>query len=477
MRFDLVIIGMGSGGMVAAELAATLGLRVAVVERSRVGGDCLWTGCVPSKALIASARVAHVARHAALFGIEIGGVEVDGVAVWRRIRDVRQQIATTDDDPGRYRAMGIDVVMGVARVTAPDRVSVELTGGGTRVLTTRYVLVCTGSRPRVPDVAGLVDVGFVSSEDVFELERPPASFVVLGGGPIAVELAQACNRLGIAVTVLQRGCRLLPRDEAGLAARLTGVLAAEGVEIHLATTVERVTVVDGRKVVHGTTSGVARRWEADEVLVAAGRAPNVEELGLEALGVVVGADGVAVDDRGRSAVRTIYAAGDVVGRARFTHAAAYEGVRAVRDAFFPGSGRVDAVIPWCTFTDPELAHVGLTTAQAVESYGGHADVHRFDLSRSDRARADGAAGGEIVVVTVKGRVVGAHMLAPSAGEIVHELALAVQRRMRLTELASLVHVYPTMATAVGQLAAETAFVSARRWRWLATLGRWRLTRR
>ncbi|HEY2705593.1 MAG TPA: FAD-dependent oxidoreductase [Candidatus Dormibacteraeota bacterium] len=459
---DLVIVGMGSGGMVAAEFTSTLDLRFVAVERGRLGGDCLWTGCVPSKALIASAKVAHHMRTADRYGITAVEPEVDTAAVWRRIHAVQDEIAATDDSPARFTGLGVEIVAGDARVTGPHTVE-----AGGRVLDTRFILLCTGSRPATPPVEGLAEAGFLTSESVFELDRAPESLVVIGGGPISIEMAQAFRRLGIPVTVLQRGPAILPRDEPDLAGVLTRVLRDEGVELRLDVDVQRVTVENGRRVVHGTVAGTPSRWEAAEILVGTGRRPNVEGLGLEGVGVAVGPHGITVDERMRTTVPSIYAAGDLAGRHLFTHSAGYEAVRAVRDMFFPGRGRARALIPWCTFTDPELAHAGMTVAEARAAHGDDAvEVFRQDLTHSDRARADGATEGAIVVVTARGRVVGGHILAPAAGEMIGELGLAITRRLRLSQVASSVHVYPTLSLGVGQLAAEAAFESARRLRWL-----------
>ena len=468
-RYDLVIVGMGSGGMVAAEFAATIGLRVAVVERSRVGGDCLWTGCVPSKALLASAKAAHTMRVADSYGLPSVEPEIDTALVWKRIRAIQQEVAATDDDPERYRAMGIEILFGFARITGPNTVQVmgdEVAGGADRELETRFVLVCTGSRPVVPPIDGLKEAGFLTSETLWDIDRAPRSIVMIGAGPIATEMAQAFVRLGVPTTVLQKGPRILPRDEPALVDMLVEKLRGEGVELHLNVETERVAVTGGRKIVHGSEDGVPARWDGEELLVATGRRPNIEGLGLEALGVKIGRRGIEVDERMRTSVPSIYAAGDVAGRFLFTHSAGYEGVRAVRDAFYPGKGKVTDFIPWTTFTDPELAHAGLTVAEATEKYGDDVDVWRQELAHSDRARADGAAEGVIVVVTAKGKVVGAHILAPSAGEMIHELALAINEGMKLSEIASLVHVYPTLSTGIGQLAGEAAFEGAKRLRWL-----------
>jgi pyruvate/2-oxoglutarate dehydrogenase complex dihydrolipoamide dehydrogenase (E3) component len=346
-RYDLVIVGMGSGGMVAAEFAATLDLKVAVAERGRVGGDCLWTGCVPSKALLAAGKVAHHMRTADEFGIEPVEPRVDRGSVWKHINAVQQEIASTDDNPQRFVDMGIDIVYGSARLTEKNTVQV-----GDLTLETRYVLLCTGSRPAVPPVDGLEEAGFVTSESLFELEVPPASFVNIGGGPICVEMTQGFTRLGIPVTLLQKGPRILPRDEPALVDKLVDKLRTEGIDLRFNVETEKVTVENGKKIVHGTEDGKPATWTADELLVAVGRVPNKEGLGLEELGIECTPKAIVVDNRGRTSVDTVYACGDVAGRFLFTHSAAYEGVRAVRDMFFPGKGKVVASVPWCTFTDP-----------------------------------------------------------------------------------------------------------------------------
>ncbi|MDQ3569511.1 MAG: FAD-dependent oxidoreductase [Actinomycetota bacterium] len=467
-RYDLVIIGMGSGGMVASEFAASLGLRVAAIERGRVGGDCLWTGCVPSKALLASARVAHHLRTADRWGLpSLDPVEIDTSLVWKRIRDTQAQIATSDDDPERYRGLGVEVVEGTARLVGPHIVDVD-----GRTLSTRYILVCTGSRPANPGIEGLEEAGYLTSENVFDLERAPRSVVAIGGGPIAIEMAQGLRRLGVGVTVLQRAAGILTRDEPELVAMLAQRLREEGVDLQLGVSVERVTVEDGQKVVRARQGGEQVRFAAADLLVGVGRKPNLEGLGLQAVGVAVGRRGIEVDERMRTNVASIYASGDVAGRYLFTHSAAHEAVRAVRDMFFPGKGVVSELVPWCTFTDPELAHAGLTEAEARRLHGDRVRVRRLDLAHSDRARTDGDSGGRVMAVCgPNDRLLGAHILAPNAGDMIHELAYVISRKGRLSELSKLIHVYPTLSSSIGQLAAESTFDKARRLRWLTKLSR------
>ena len=437
-RYDLIIVGMGSAGMTAAEFAATLPIRTCAIERDRVGGDCLWTGCVPSKALLASAKAAHTMRHADRYGLTAVDPMVDRARVWERVRAVQAQLAATTDAPGHFTAKGIELRFGDAVLTSPTTLTVR-----GEELEARHVLLCTGGRPAVPPIPGLEAAGYLTSETLFELTDPPASIVVIGGGPIAVELAQAFARLGMAVTVVQDLPGILPREDPELVALLTSRLREEGVDLQLGARAERVEVdPDGTRVVHAG----GRPFRAEAILVATGRAPNVDGLGLDALGVEVGAEGIAVDDGQRTSARSVWAAGDVAGAPRFTHAAGFEAARAVRNMVFPGTADDDVLVPWATFTDPELAHAGLTEAEAVERFG--------------------AGDGQIVIVTHKGRIVGAHALAPSAGELIHELALAIRDRRKLTDLATLVHVYPTIALGIQQLAAQASYAAAQRFRFL-----------
>jgi pyruvate/2-oxoglutarate dehydrogenase complex dihydrolipoamide dehydrogenase (E3) component len=462
-RFDLVVVGLGSAGLTAVSFASALGLRVAAVERDRVGGDCLWTGCVPSKALIAAARAAHAMRHADRFGLRAVEPQVDPDAVWARVRAVQDEIAATDDSPERLLALGVTIVHGAARVTGPHRVRVD-----DRELRARRILLCTGSHPSLPEVAGLREAGVQTSETLWALERPPRSIVALGGGPLNVELAQAFTRLGVPTTIVEQGPRLMAAEEPELVAVLDRRLRADGVRIEVGVEVERVERRGDERVVHGRVAGEPRAWHGEAVLAGVGRTPAVAGLGLEALGIEVTGEGIAVDRRERTAVRSIFAVGDVTGGLRYTHAAGFDAARAVRAMFFPGTTRRAGVTPWCTFTDPELGHAGLTVAQARAEHGDDAvTVHRHDLAHSDRARTDDTTTGAIALVTARRRLVGAHVLAPGAGEIVNELALAIERGLKLDELGGVVHVYPTIGLAIQQLAGAAALGRARRLGWLA----------
>ena len=375
----------------------------------------------------------------------------------------------TDDNPRRYREMGVELFAGQARLTGTNEVTVHSAHGVPTVLGTRFVLLCTGSRSHIPAIEGLSTEWCLTSENMFELDAPPPTLCIIGGGPMGVEMAQAMQRLGVAVTILQRAHTLLPRAEPALAARLAELLAEEGVAVHTNADVRKIVrTQDGSCEVQAIVGDEGRRiqLEVGGVLVAAGRRAHTEGLGLEELRIATSDRGVDVDDRGRTAVRTVYAAGDVAGRRMLANSAGFEAVRAVRDMFFPGKGGRAMVVPSCVFTDPELATVGLTADQAEAAYGTETDVWRVDLARNDRARTDASEEGAVIVVTAKGRIVGAHVLAPAAGEMIHELSLAVHHELRLDELAESVHVYPTLSSSIGQLATESAYEKAQRFRWL-----------
>jgi pyruvate/2-oxoglutarate dehydrogenase complex dihydrolipoamide dehydrogenase (E3) component len=454
-QYDIVIIGVGSGGMIAGEVAAKMGAKAALIERHRVGGDCLWTGCVPSKALLASAKAAHTIRYADKYGLVASDPQFDSAAVWRRIHAIQQEIAKTDDNPDKFKNLGVDLLWGEASFEGEHRVR-----AGERVITAQYALVCTGSRPADPALDGLADAGYLTSESVFELERAPRSLIIVGGGPIGTEMAQGMSRLGVKTTVLQRAGRILERDEPELAEVLLRRLREEGVDVQLNVELARAGKEGEHKTITGRTGDGEVAWSAEEVLVAAGRKPNIEALGLDRVGVSITPRGIKVDEKLRTSADWVYAAGDCAGRFLFTHSAGAEAVTALRNMFFPGAAAAPDLVPWTTFTDPELAHVGMTSDEARKKLGNDSvRVFEWDLDHSDRARAEGSTEGKIIAVTdSKFKVVGAHILAPGAGEMISQFTLAVNRGLRLTpDFGNLVQVYPTYSTSISQLAAEATY--------------------
>ncbi len=438
---DLVVIGGGVGGLVTASVAGQLGLDTVLVEReNNLGGDCLHYGCVPSKTLIRSAEVAHMARQAGRFGINAQTGETDLGAVSDRVQQVVQAIQE-HDDPDRFRGYGVDVVFGEASFLDPHTIVV-----GDRRIRGRRFVIATGSRPAVPPIDGLQDIDYWTNETVFRQRQLPARMAVLGGGPIGLELAQSFARLGSQVTVFEAAPRVLPREDPEMTAELTRLLIDEGLAIRAGAEVEQVEHIGDRGYrLRAAANGAITDFEVDAILVAAGRRPNVEALDLEAAGVILEKGYIRVDRRMRTSARHIFACGDCCGPYPFTHVAEYQAGIIIANAVFRLPKKADyRVIPWVTYTAPELAHVGLTEQQAVDQ-GLKVRVARFRFSDVDRALTEGAAGGMMKLIVHRGRIAGATILGPHGGELLHEVVLAMQARVRVSHLAGAVHAYPTLA--------------------------------
>ena len=448
--FDLVAIGGGSAGLVTAAVAAGLGARAAIVEKARLGGECLWTGCVPSKALIHGARVAHLLRHSANLGLPASTASREALAgVLEYARSSRLRVQEADAVEPLLRDLGVQFFYGDARLRSPREL--QLDGD---VLRSRHFVLCTGSRPRIPPIPGLVDAGYLTNLTVFDLETPPESMVVIGGGPIGVELAQAFARLGTKVTLLQRALRILVRDDAELASLLEARLREEGIDLVTNAEVVQVRRTHGSREVTYRAEQTEHTVTASKILVAAGRAPNTEGLDLDQVGVQCGEQGVVVDRYLRTTVRNIWACGDVIGFPQFSHAAEYEAKLVVQNALLPLRGKANFErMPWATFTDPELAHVGLTEAAARER-GVPMEVFRHPFGRDDRALVDDEGYGVVKLVARagSGKLLGAQILGPRAGELIQQAVLALDRGLSVRHLADAVHVYPTLSVAVQRAA-------------------------
>lgn len=450
-RYDLVVVGAGTAGLVSAVGAAALGARVALVERHLLGGDCLNHGCVPSKSLIAAARAAHAVASASQAGVRVEGrVEVDFAAVMERLRAQRARIAP-HDGAARLAGLGVDVHLGQARFTAPDALEVD-----GRPLTFSRAIIASGARAASLDIPGASEADLLTNETVFSLTERPERLAVIGGGPIGCELAQAFARLGSRVTLLEASARVLPREDGDAAQIVQRALQRDGVEILCGAKIERVGRAQGdgggavKTIVLGGAGG-PRTVTVDEILLGVGRAPNVEGLGLDAAGVAHDHKGVQVDDRLRTTNRRIFAAGDVCSAFKFTHTADAMARIAVQNALLFGRKRVSAlVVPWCTYTDPEVAHVGLDEAGARER--GHAvETLTVPLDEVDRALLDGQTEGFARVHHEKGRILGATIVAAHAGEMISELTLAIRSRAGLGTLSGTIHPYPTQAEAIKRL--------------------------
>ena len=445
---DLVIIGGGSAGLTAASFAVQLGRKVALVERQRIDGDCTWTGCVPSKALLKVAQVAHQMRDAGRYGLGPAEPAVDLKAVMAHVRSAVDE-AYRSESPEMLRADGIEVLMGRARFL--DANTLEIGDGGDKLEARRFLIV-TGARPFIPPVPGLDEVGYLTYETVWDLEELPERLIVVGGGPIGCELAQAFCRLGSSVTLLEAAPRLLLRDDPEAADLLGRQLTGDGVDLRLGAAMQRVwRSADGIHVGLGEEEVVG-----DALLLSVGRQPNVAELDLENAGVAYSAKGIQVDRYLHTSRHHIFAAGDCVGGYQFTHYAAWQGFMAVRNAFLPGATRaVLDRVPWTTFTDPEVAHVGYTEEQAREKFGEGVMICRWTMDRVDRAIAEGNTSGFVKLVhRPDGTVLGATIVAPRAGEMIHEWSLAIDRDLKLGDVANSIHVYPTYSTSNMQAAAH-----------------------
>jgi pyruvate/2-oxoglutarate dehydrogenase complex dihydrolipoamide dehydrogenase (E3) component len=439
--YNLVVIGAGPAGLVAAAGAAGLGAKVALVEREFMGGDCLFAGCVPSKALIRSARAAADGTLDGALGLSGPKPVVDFPRVMDRLRRLRAQISA-NDSVQRFVGLGIDVFLCEGRFAGRNCVEV---GGET--LRFARALIATGSGPVVPDILGLKETGFDSNLTIFELREKPESLIVLGGGPIGCELAQAFQRLGTRVTILQSSSRLMARDDADAVEIVRSSLIRDGVDVQLnARVIKTERKADGHCVVTFEQAGQKREVTGARILVATGRKPQLGSLNLNAAGVESDAAGVVTDDFLRTTNPRIYAAGDVCSKYKFTHAADAMARLALRNALFFGRSRVSKlVIPWATYTDPEVAQVGMT-AEAAESAGISADVLTVSMKDVDRAILDGqtAGFGRLVLKKGTGILLGATLVAPHAGDMISEIALAMTAGLKAGMLSSTIHPYPTI---------------------------------
>lgn len=449
-RYHLVVIGAGTAGLVSAAGAAGLGAKVALVERRLMGGDCLNVGCVPSKGIIRAANAWHAARTGSPFGAAETAKPGDFARAMERMRGVRATIALVDG-AARFRDLGVDVFFGSGRFTG--RETVEVDG---RELRFRRAVVATGGRPTAPPIPGLAEAGYLTNETMFSLTELPRRLAVLGAGPIGCELAQAFARFGSEVTLFDIMPQVLIREDPDAAAIVQRALERDGIRLALDAHIDRVERLENETVLTFRIGedGQEERVTADALLVAAGRAPNVEDLGLEAAGVGFGKKGVEVDDKLRTSNRRIYACGDVAAPYQFTHLADAQARVVIQNALFAPTAKASALtIPWCTYTSPEIAHVGLYEKDAEER-GVELDTLTVPLEEVDRARLDGDTEGFLRLHLEKGkdRILGATLVAERAGDMLGELCLAVTHGIGLGKIASTIHPYPTVGEVVKKAA-------------------------
>src|SRR3989442_8228922 len=463
--YDLVVIGGGSAGLVVAGGAAQLGARVALVEKKLLGGDCLYTGCVPSKTFIRSARFAADVRRAKDFGFATSSLEFNGgqfTSITDRVARVIETVGE-HDKPERFEAWGVEVIFATPRFLSPRELEIVVADGAKRTITAKRFCISTGSRPAVPPIEGLKEIEFLTNESVFQIKKLPQSLTVLGGGPVGLELGQSFARFGSNVTVVEMDKRLLPKEDEEVSASIEQIMRAEGLNILLNHRAVRITSANGQKILTVEQDGKERALHAEEILVATGRRPNIEGLDLEAASVKYDKQRIVTDEYLRTSARHIFAAGDVTGHFPFTHMAAYEASVVIRNAlfFWPLRQKTDfRVVPWTTFTDPEVARVGLTESEANERFGeANMHVYRIDFADNDRAQAEEETKGfaKIICEGRKNEIVGAHIVGARAGELIHEVVLAMKQRLSITALGSMIHVYPTL-TQVNQQAGLDAIL-------------------
>ena len=451
-RFDnnIVVIGAGSGGLVTAYIAAAVKAKVTLIEKHKMGGDCLNTGCVPSKALIRSARLLAQMRRCADFGIKKVNAKVEFAEVMNRVQSVIKTVEP-HDSVQRYTDLGVDVIEGEAQIISPWEVQVK-TDGESRIITTRSIVIAAGARPFVPPIPGIEDVDYLTSDTVWDLSELPKRLVVLGGGPIGCELAQSFARLGSEVTQIEMLPRLLIREDAEVSEAVMSKFRVEGINILVGHTAKGFVIESGVKILLAEHDGKELRIPFDQILVAIGRVANTQGYGLEQLGIEISASRtVETNEFQQTNYPNIFACGDVSGPFQFTHVAAHQAWYAAVNALF-GSFiklRTDySVIPWATFTDPEVARVGLNEQDAMAK-GIAYEVSTYHLDDLDRAIADGVAQGFVKVLTVPGkdRILGVTIVGEQAGELIAEFVLAMKHNIGLNKLLGTIHIYPTLAEA------------------------------
>lgn len=451
--YDLIVIGGGSAGLVAAGGSATLGAKVALIEKNLLGGDCLYTGCVPSKTLIKSAKFAHQLREAEKYGFqnqEPKFLKDSFASITNRVQNVIE-IIEEHDAPEVFEKMGVEVVFGSPRFLCKNEIEVSLKNSNEkRVIKAKRFCISTGSRPFVPPIEGLKDAGFITNEEVFHLKELPERLIVLGAGAIGMELGQSFARFGSKVIVVEMSDRILIKEDAEVAALMEEILKKEGLEILTKTKAVKVHKNDaGAKIVTCDANGKTFEIEADEILAAVGRQPNIDGLDLEKAGVNFDKKQIKTDDFLQTSNKNIFAAGDVTAHFQFTHMADYEAQIVIQNAFvpFPFKKKTDfRVVPWATFTEPEIGRVGMTEAEAKEKFGADSvKIYKVNFTENDRAQAESATEGFAKIVTKKGKIVGATLVGEHAGELIHEFVWAMKENLKISQLNKIIRVYPTLA--------------------------------
>lgn len=446
--YDLLVLGGGAAGLVSSKVARGFGKSVAVIEKGKLGGECTNFGCVPSKSLIRAAKAAHELKHLDSLGLTTEApIAIDTGGVMRHVRSIVEKVYNTHL-PESFKTLGIDLSFGAPRFT--DSHTVVMDG---KTITANKIIIATGSGPLIPAIEGIDTTPYLTNNTVFSLDTMPRSMVVLGGGPIGIELASAFSRLGVETTVVEMADRILFREDRELSDMLAGKMRGEGLKIMTSAKVVKLSG-DASQVTLSVEGKDGQRKDitAQSIFIASGRKPNLDGLDLEKAGVRYNSNGIEVDDWLRTAAHNIYACGDVAGPYRFSHMAEYQAVLACSNAFLPVKRRADySDVIWCTFTDPELAHAGLTEEEARAVHGDAIEVLRFDYSKIDRARTDIEEFGMSKIILDKtGKIIGAHILGVHASEVLHEIQLAKHFNIPFERIWQAIHLYPSYSDVIRQ---------------------------
>lgn len=442
--YDVIVIGGGAAGLTSSGMAANFGAKTLMLERHRLGGDCTWTGCVPSKAILKAAKVGQHIREANEYGLIQQPVEVDFAKVMARVRHIREEVYEDADRPEIYTNMGVDVME--AEASFIDDHTLELkTPEGTKKLSSRFIIIAAGASVFVPPIEGIQDTPHLTNESLFEINDFPKRLAIVGGGPIGTEMSQAFQRLGSQVTVFERGTQIMGKDDPELAGILQEKLAKEGIQYHLNTGVQKISKASNGVLVEYKSGDSVNSIEVDQILLATGRRPNINGLNLDAAGIEYTKRGITVNEKCRTNKRHIYAIGDIAGRYQFTHMSEHMAKVAVTNMLLKFPMKMDMKhVPWVTYTDPELGHVGATQKELQEK-GIAYEEYRFPYTKVDRAVTESETTGLIKVYAKKlnGKIYGVDVLGTSAGELISEYGLAMRNGITLRQMADTIHAYPT----------------------------------
>lgn len=443
--YDAIVIGGGAAGLTASGIAANFGAKTMMIEKNILGGDCTWNGCVPSKTLIKAASVIHNAKQSNKYGIDLSISDIDLSRVMEHVDKVRNEVYADADRPEIFEEMGIEVVIGEASFSGSHTMIVKLPDGTERSITSKYFFICTGSNPFIPPIPGLDSINYLTNESLFEINNIPKSISIIGAGPIGCEMAQSFVRLGLDVTVLDMADRILANDDPELTEILKGCLIEEGVKFELNSAIEKIESVDDGVQISYINNEESLQVTNESLLMATGRRPNVGGLNLEAAGIDYSKKGIEVNKSGRTSQSHIYAAGDVTGQFHFSHMSEHTAKTAVTKALLKVPMSIDEKhLPWVTFTDPELGHVGATEAD-LNKQGVSFETYRFPFSKIDRAITDGNTTGLIKIYAKKwtGKILGASVVGAHAGEMISQYGLAMKNGVSLRDFADTIHPYPS----------------------------------